>query len=120
MEFEIKALDGTQGVILKDALGQTPFAGAAIYSGGPIITPVRDAILALFDSLGPRVGEFGQGDWVGSLLLSQLFETVQTTAGVLDSTIVNPVANVEPTPEAFPFDAQVGLLIPGDVLVRYA
>lgn len=120
VELEIESLSSTDAVVIKDALGQTPAGAQQVFSGGPIVTPVRAAILAQFDGLGPRVGDFGQGNWVGSLLLSQLFETIQTTEGVLDSTIVAPVANVEPTPESFPFDAQIRLLIAGNVIVRYA
>ena len=120
IEMEIESLSSTNAVVLKDALGQTPAPAQLTYSGGPLITPVRNAILAHFDGLGPRVGDFGQGDWVGSLLLSQLFETIQTSDGVHDSTIVSPVSNVEPTPESFPFDAQVRLLVAGNILVRYA
>ena len=120
VELEIESLSSSNAVVLKSARGQTPLAAALVYSGGSIIAPVRAAILALFDSLGPRVGSFGYANWEGSLRLSRLFERIQTTAGVLDSTIVTPVGNVEPTPETYPFDTQVGLLIPGAVLVRYA
>ena len=119
VELEIESLSGVRSVIVKDPLGVTPSVGQQVFSGGSIVTPVRNAILAHFDGLGPRVGDFGQGDWVGSLLISRLFETIQTTDGVLDSTIVSPTGNVEPTPESFPLDTQVRLLVPGNVLVRY-
>lgn len=119
VELEVEALSSTDAVVLVDDGGQTPAAADLVYSGGPLTTPVRDAILALFDSLGPRVGGFGSG-WTGSLRLSNLFETVQTTEGVLDSEIVDPIATVEPTPETYLNDTTVGLLVPGEILVRYS
>ncbi len=115
----IESLSSTNAVVLVDAKGQTPVATSAVYAGGALTDPVRNAILALFDSLGPRVGGYG-GGWTGSIRISNLFETVQTTDGVLDSTMVNPVATVEPTPETYLNDTSVGLLIPGSIIVHYA
>lgn len=115
----VESLSGTDGVVLVDAKGQTPGVGALVYAGGALTTPVRDAILEHFDGLGPRVGSYGVGGWIGDLRVSQLFEVIQTTDGVLDSTIVTPAANVSPSPESYPDDAQVRLIIPGNVLVRY-
>jgi uncharacterized phage protein gp47/JayE len=120
LEMEIESLSGADAVVITDALGQSPAAAALVYSGGPLVTPARDAIVALFDSLGPRVGPFGYGDWEGQFRLSRFFEAVQTTVGVLDSTPITPLANVEPTAESYPTDTFVRLLIPGNVLVRYA
>ncbi len=116
----IESLSSTDAVVVEDALGQTPVATELVYAGGPLTIPVRDAILALFDSLGPRVGDFGQGDWESTFRLSSYFETVQTTEGVLDSEPIAPVANVEPTAETHPDDAAVNMLVPGNVIVRYA
>jgi len=114
----IEALSSTDAVVLKDALGQTPVAASAVYAGGPLTVPVRDAVIALFDSLGPELGEFGRG-WDDSLRLSRLNEVVQAPEGMLDVEIVTPVATVTPTAYAYPNDDQVGLLVPGSVLVRY-
>lgn len=120
VDLVIESLSGTDAVILVDAKGQTPTATSEVYSGGSIVTSVRAAILELFDSLGPRVGEFGTGKWVSTLFHSHIFETVQTTVGVLDSTIVTPASDAEPTSTSYPLDdSQVNLLIPGNVIVRY-
>jgi uncharacterized phage protein gp47/JayE len=119
LEMKIESLSGTDGVVVEDALGQTPAGAALVYSGGPLVTPARDAIVALFDSLGPRVGTFGYGDWFGSLLVNKVGRAVQALAGVYDHTLVTPVANVEPTAETYPFDAQLYLLTAGNVLARY-
>jgi uncharacterized phage protein gp47/JayE len=121
VDLVIESLSGTDAVILVGAKGQTPAALDEVYSGGPIVTSVRAAVLALFNALGPRVDEFGDSKWVSTLFLSHLFETAQTTAGVLDSTIVSPVADAKPTATSYPVDdSTINLLIAGDVLVRYA
>jgi uncharacterized phage protein gp47/JayE len=120
VELKIEALSGTDGVILEDALGQTPAAGMDVYSGGPLTTPVRQAILDHFDTLGPRVGPYGLGDWISTLRHAHLFESVQTTAGVLDHDLTTPADDVEPTAETYLNETEVALLIAGDVLVRYA
>ncbi len=115
----VESLSGAAGVVLVDDEGQTPVAADLVYAGGALTATVRDAILALFDSLGPRVGGFG-GGWTGSLRQSNLFEVIQTTEGVLDTEIVTPSATVEPTAETYLNDTSVGLLVPGEILVRYA
>lgn len=120
LELKIEALSSTNAVIVEDARGQTPAGAALVYSGGPLVTPARDAIVALFDSLGPRVGSFGYGDWVGSLLVNRLAREVQALPGVYDHALVAPVASVEPTAETYPADSQVYLLVAGNILVRYA
>lgn len=118
-ELVIESLSGSDSVVLVDAKAQTPAVGMLVYSGGPVIGPARDALVDLIDSLGPRVGSFGAGYWEGTFRLGRAFEAVQTAAGVLDSTWIDPVANVEPTAEAYPDDTTVALLIPGSILVRY-
>lgn len=120
LELEIESLNSTDGIVLVDAFGETPVAASLVYSGGPLVTSVRMAILELFDVLGPRKNEFGVGLFSSTLYLSHLFETVQTTEGVLDSTIVGPVADAEPTQISYPVDtSQINILLPGNVLVRY-
>lgn len=118
--LEIESLSSTNAVVLKDALGQTPVATANVYPGGPLTKPTRDAIIAFINSLGPRLGDFGQGNWESTYRTSRAFEIVQTVAGVLDSTQVTPTVNTEPTAESFPNDEVVSLLVPGNIIVRYA
>lgn len=117
--FEIESLVSTNAVILKDAQGQTPASPQEVYPAGPLTALARDAILAHFDSLGPRLGAYGQGDWESSLLIGDLSDAALVD-GVRDRTFVTPTANVEPTAEsAYPDDTQVRLLVAGNVLVRY-
>ena len=99
----------------------SPTVSSNVYSGGPITEAVYDAIVDMFDDLGPAnpVGR-SYGTWQGSVRLSRLFETVQTVPGVLDSTIVTPLVNTEPEDPAYPENETVALLIPGKVIIRSA
>lgn len=118
-EFEIESLSGGSAVVLVEDLGFAPTPANPIYSGGPLVAPARVRILALFDALGsanPDTKSYGA--WEGNLRLSNLFETIQTTPGVLDSTILEPVATVVAADPIFPANTTVGLLIPGKILVR--
>lgn len=116
--LEIESLVSTNAVILKDALGQTPASPNNVYPAGPLTDTARNAILALFDSLGPRLGSYGQGTWESTLLVTDL-EDASKPEGVRDATLVTPTVNVEPTAETLANDPQVRLLIPGNVLARY-
>lgn len=118
-ELEIESLSGTSAVVVVQARGLAPAAGQLVYSGGPLITPVRNALLALIDALGPRHGSYGAGTWRSSLLLSQLTKAALDVEGVHDRAVIAPAADVEPTATAYPFDGQVYFLSPGNVFVRY-
>ena len=118
-QFVIEQFVSTDAVILAEDLGYAPTATNPVYSGGPLVKPARDNILALFDALGPANPDAGSyGPWEGNLRLSNLFETIQTTPGVLDSDVIDPVATVEAADPVFPGNTSVGLLIPGKTIVR--
>ncbi len=118
-ESVIEQLDGTDAVILVEALGFAPTPTNVVYSGGPLVEPVRLNILALFDALGPANPDASAyGPWEGNLRVSNLFEAVQTTPGVLDSVVLDPLVTVEAADPAFPANTTVGLLIPQKILVR--
>lgn len=120
-QWVIESLSSTDAVVLTEALDFTPSASDPVYSGGPLVTPVRDAIIALIDGLGPANPDDSRyGPWEGNLRRSALFEVVQTTAGVLDSTVVAPASNVEAEDLPYPGDGQIELLVPGQILVRQA
>lgn len=115
----IEALSGTDAVVLRDDLATVPVLNDVVYSAGPLSDPVRDNVIALFNALGTANPDaIKYGSWEGNLRLSTLFERAQTTDGVLDSQILDPVANVEATDFPFPDNDQIGLLTPGKVLVR--
>ncbi len=118
-ERVIDALDSTDGVILTlDEDGDTP--AGTIYSGGPLVQPVRAAILAHFISLGtanPDATRYGA--WEGNLRPNAISRVAGAVAGHLDGTVVLPAATVEASDPAYPSDETVGLLVPGRVLVRW-
>lgn len=117
-ELEIESLSGTDSIVVADVGSITPTVGQNVYSGGPLITPARDAVLALIDSLGPRVGDFGVGNWESTLQVWAL-QNAAAVEGVLKPTPVTPSADVEPTAETYPDDDTINFLVPGNVLVRY-
>lgn len=103
--------------------GWAPAAADPVYAGGPLTSAVRDALIAWIDGLGPSVGDFGTG-WKGALYLSDVDHVVQGIEGVLDvevQTIAGSAfATIEPTEFLYPDDDQVGYLVHGMILVRYA
>ena len=115
----IEALSGASAVILRDDLAVVPILNDPVYSGGPLTDPVRNNVIALFDELGTsNPDSIKYGPWEGNLRISTLFERVQTTDGVLDSQILDPLANVEADDPAFPDNDKIGLLTPGKILIR--
>ncbi len=119
VESVIEALSGTDAVVLVKDLGYAPTPTNVVYSGGPLVQPARLAVIALFDALGPANPDADPyGPWEGNLRLSNLFEAVQTIPGVLDSTIIDPAANVAANDPAFPINTTIELLVPGKTLIR--
>lgn len=120
-EFVIESLFGTDSVILTKDLGFTPTATSSVYSGSPITASIRENIISLFDAIGtanPPGNNYG--NWEGSLRISRLFEVIQTTEGVLDSSIVVPIKSIDAADAGFPDNASVGLLVPGKIIIRGA
>jgi uncharacterized phage protein gp47/JayE len=131
-EVTVEALNSTDGVVLKaplpteyDWAGTPPAAGDLLYSGGPLVTSVRAAVVAYMDNLGPgRVDtastaqdySYGSSYWEGTLRLAKLHNLAQKQRGVLDSVVLDPPANVAPTNEA-PAPT-VSVLVPRIVIIR--
>ncbi len=116
-QLVIESLSSTDSVVLREAPSFTPSAADVVYAGGPLVDAVRDALIEHINSLGPTLGDFGQG-WLGALLLSSIFKTAQLTDGVLDSDIETPTSNVELDDTEFPDATQVSVITPGQVIVR--
>lgn len=96
-----------------------PVATNLVYSGGPLVEPLRQAILDLFDLLGPARGTNPAqvaGLWEGTLRPATLFKIAQLSEGVLDSSVVIPASNV--TAANAPPIGTVGQITPRRVLVR--
>jgi hypothetical protein len=119
-ERVIEALSGADSVILEaDPTGDIPTAASTIYAGGPLVQPVRAAITALLNSLGSANKDAKRyGTWEGNLRPTAIGRVATSVRGVLDGTVVTPGATVEADDPAFPDDANIGLLIPGRILVR--
>lgn len=148
-ELTIEALTSTDSVILSAAPAAAPAATDAVYSGGPLVSPIRNAIVAhmngetvyagrnrvplaesslestvrlevLAEGIGPANPANAYGTWQGGLLLRVLGTIVQYKRGVRNHVIVSPVADVEGTNYTGLLDYQIGLIAPGAVLVRSA
>lgn len=112
----VESLGAGNDVVLTAVPSVAPEVGAAVYSGGPLVDPARDALLAHLDTLGPGRGVYAGSNWIGTLYTSAIFKIVQLTPGVLDSTIVTPGANV--TPADSPPSATVYVIIPRQTICR--
>lgn len=115
----VDALDGASAVILTvDENGDTPTG--TIYSGGPLVQPVRAAILAHIASLGTANPDAKRyGTWEGNLRPNAINRAAGAVEGYLDGTTIAPAATVEASDPAYPSDGTVGLIVPGRVLVRW-
>lgn len=148
-ELTIEALSGSDAVILETAPSVAPAATDLGYSGGPLVTPVRDAIKAhmsgekvyagkrriplaesattstvglevLVDGIGTANPDGAYGPWNGNLLRSLLYQIAMYKAGVRNATIAAPTTDIEPTEYTGFDDDQIGLIVPGAILVRGA
>lgn len=119
-ERVVESLDGADAVILEDdADGDVPAAGYSVYSGGPLVEPIRAAIQALVDSLGtanPDAKRYGA--WEGNLRPSAIGRVATAVEGVLDGTVIAPAVTQAASDPAYPDDDEIGLLIAGRILVR--
>jgi uncharacterized phage protein gp47/JayE len=119
-ERVIDALSGTDAILLTvDEDGDEPDIGDTVYAGGPLVQPVRSAILAHFATLGTANPDAKRYDkWEGNLDPSALDAAARTVTGVKRANTTTPSALVEASDPPFPDDLIVGLIIPGRVLVR--
>lgn len=119
-ERVIDALDGVNAIILTvDEDGDVPAVAASVYAGGPLVQPIRAAILAHFASLGTANPDAKRyGTWEGNLDPSALDAAARAIAGVRRANTTTPAVLIEASDPAFPNDGTVGLITPGRVLVR--
>lgn len=147
-QAKIEALSGADAVILEASPVGTPTAGNVVYAGGPIVDPVRDAILAhvngddlyagddapipastasstvnlriLARGIGPANPAGVYGTWVGGLLRSAIGAIASYPRAVRNATVVTPAADYEATDYAYPNDTQIGVITASAVVVRSA
>jgi uncharacterized phage protein gp47/JayE len=108
-------------LVLEDAPAAPPLAADLVYSGGPLVDPVRDALLAHINGLGTANPDTHRyGSWEGSIRPAAIMRVASAVPGVLDVPPdgVTPAATVEADDPPYPDDDTIGLLIPGRVIVR--
>lgn len=92
-----------------------------VWPGGPLTEPIRAAVKAHVDTLGPRLGSYGSG-WQGALTRTDVLVAAKV-AGVLNSDCFQisgaAFATIEALNYLFPDDDQVGYLKAGRILVIY-
>jgi uncharacterized phage protein gp47/JayE len=127
-EYIIESLSSTNAVVLKDdaeLATSPPVATNSVYSGGPLVAPVRAAILAHMNLLGPGRGDTldatkdysaGSSYWESTLRVSKVRTLAQKQKGVLDTDLLNPTFNILADNQAPALTA--AFLSPRQVLVR--
>lgn len=120
-ERVVESFDGAAAVILEaDAQGDEPAVADTIYSGGPLVELVREAIQDLVDSLGTANPDATRyGPWEGNLRPTALARDAMGIDGVIDASVTAPAALVEASDPVFPDDGTVGLITAGRILVRW-
>jgi len=151
-EYKIESITQTFSpgkVVLEKAPVNAPVVGDLVYSGGPLVTPVRNAIVAHLDGqtvyagrgrrplpasavasaigldvLAEGIGSANPGGfygaWTGAILRASLSVIAMSKGGVRNVVVTTPVADYEAADDAFPLDGQIHYVTPGVVLVRSA
>lgn len=88
--------------------------GEDVRCSGDLVKPVRNAILALFNSLGPARTDYYETNWIAELKRSKLFGAITDVAGVDDCVLTTPAANVVPVDT---YGTSVPFLTPGTIQV---
>ena len=93
-----------------------PASPDVIYPAGPCSQGVYDAITALIDTLGPSrtLGPSPFQSWDDTLRISRIYDVVMDIPGVVDSLVVTPASNVQPTDTG----TVIYMLTPGEITVR--
>lgn len=117
-QWVIESLSGTDDFVITEDAGA--IAAGNVYSGGPLTDAIRAAGQKLIDDLGPANPDAHRyGEWEANLRHSNLFGTVQTQTGVLDSQIILPAAALlEASDPTWPLNTTVELLVARSIIVR--
>jgi uncharacterized phage protein gp47/JayE len=86
-----------------------------IRASGDLVRPVRDAIIDLFNTLGPARSTWSATYWIDELKISKLYAAATDVEGVDDATISTPSSTTAPTEDEF--DDTVYFLVPGNIQV---
>lgn len=136
-------------VVLEKVPPNAPAATDLAYSGGPLVKPVRDAIVAhlngetvyagrgltplaasavaspigldiLAEGIGSANPAGEYGSWSGAILRATLFGIAKYKRGARNVAIVTPSTDYEALDDPFPADDQIHYVTPGVVVVRRA
>jgi len=115
----IESLSSTDAVVLEESPATAPVATDVVYSGGPLVDEIRDAVLEHIDELGTSNTDVNAyGPWEANVRPENLSRLTQETVGVRRSTVVLPAATVEPADNAYPDDGTVFLAVPRMTIIR--
>lgn len=148
-EFRIEAITGTDKLTLETAPDVDPAATDLFYAGGPLVTPIRDALAAhvngrrvyagrgrvpldesaiestvgleiISEGIGPANPDGVYGTWIGGLYRSVLSQIAQYKGGVLKVSVSLPAADHDAEDDEFPLDTQIHMVTASYILVRSA
>lgn len=85
-----------------------------IRASGDLVRPVRDAIMALFNTLGPARSDYAGTSWIAELKRSKLFGAITDVSGVDDAVLTTPATNVVPVDT---YGVTIPFLIPGYIKI---
>jgi uncharacterized phage protein gp47/JayE len=145
-QYKVEALSGGDTVILEVAPENAPAAPDLVYSGGPLVDPIRDALIAhvngeivyagdgaplpaskasstvnlrvLAEGMGTANPGAKYGTWSGSLLRSVLSKIAMYARGARTCTVIEPAADFDAIDYAFPLDYKIGFATAVSVIVR--
>jgi len=89
---------GTASFTVTAAPTITPAPGDTIHPAGPLTAPLKIALQAMFDELGPARGTASdpEQDWDDTVRLSSIIDTIMSVDGVKDVVLLTPVINQTP------------------------
>lgn len=145
-QFTIETVSAADTIILRETPAVALVATDVGYSGGPLVDPIRDAIIAhingeiiyaddgvplpasvsgskvnlriLAEGMGPANPAGVYGTWSGSLVRATLGRIASYPTGARNVAIVSPAADYDAVDPVFPNDATINFITPSAVLVR--
>ncbi len=70
--------------------------GEDIRASGDLVKPIRNAVIALFNTLGPARSTWSETTWISELKRSKLFGAITDVPHCDDANLITPASNVVP------------------------
>ncbi len=83
--------------------------GEDIRASGDLVKPIKNAILALFNTLGPARSDYAETAWISELKLSKLNGAITDVAHCDDCDITIPATNIAPVDD---YSDEIIFLVP--------